>query len=349
MFKRSAAVLAVLLLAAAACGGDSGSEPTVADTPPTSGSETEQPTTAPPSTSDSVPEQPTTAAPEGGGPVYLQVATVNGEPIGVEDVSRLVAVAGDTMTPERFADVLASVILSRVITGEAQRQFGLSLTDEEVEEAVTVTAGPPGEGRQQVLDESELTEEGLYYFVGTNLLVERIAETLAAQSPPPSDEELREMYDSQPASYTNVCSAHILLETEEEGRAALERALAGEDFAELAMELSTGPSGPNGGDLGCAEASSYVSEFADAALAAPLGEPVGPVQTQFGWHVILVSERNAPTFEEARETLAAGMQADPLALWQEWWNGVIAAATVTVEPEYGQWSLQPPYVTPPAS
>lgn len=349
MFKRSAAVLAVLLLAAAACGGDSGSDPAATVAPPTSGSETEQPTTAAPPTSGSVPEQPTTAAPEGGGPVYLQAATVNGEPIGVEDVSRLVAVNGDTMTPDRFAEVLASLILGRVLTGEAQRQFGLSLSDEEMEERVTEVAGPPGEGRQQFLDENQLTEEGLRYFLGTNLLVERVVDALAAQSPPPPEEELREMYESQPASYTNVCSSHILLETEEEGRAALERALAGEDFADLAMELSTGPSAPGGGELGCAEAASYVSEFADATLTAPLGEPVGPVQTQFGWHVILVSERNVPSFEEAREILAAGLQADPIALWEDWWNGVIAAAEVTVEPEYGQWTIQMPYVTPPAS
>lgn len=341
MSKRLAAALAVLLMAAAACGGDSGSEPTVADAAST--------TTVAPPTSGSETEQPTTVAPESGGPVYLQAATVNGEPIGVEDVSRLVSVAGDTMTPERFADVLASVILGRLIVGEAQSQLGLSLSDEEVEERVAQIAGPPGEGRQEFLEENQLTEEGLYYFLGANFLVERIAETLAAAAPPPSDEVLREMYDSQPASYTNVCSSHILLETEEEGLAALERALAGEDFADLARELSTGPSGPAGGYLDCTEADSYVSEFADATLSAPLGEPVGPVQTQFGWHVILVSERQVPSFEEVRGDLEAEFQSNPDALLQEWWNEVIASAAVTVEPEYGRWAPEPPYVTPPAS
>ncbi len=340
MSKRLAAALAVLLMAVAACGGDSESEPTVADAAST--------TVAPP-TSGSEVEQPTTAAPESGGPVYLQAATVNGEPIGVEDVTRLVSVAGDTMAPERFADVLASVILGRLIVGEAQSQLGLSLSDEEVEERIAEIAGPPGEARQQFLEENQLTEEGLYYFLGANFLVERIAETLAASAPPPSEEELREMYDSQPASYTNVCSSHILLETEEEGLAALERALAGEDFAELARELSTGPSGPAGGYLDCTEADSYVSEFADATLSAPLGEPVGPVQTQFGWHVILVSERQAPSFEEVRGDLEAEFQSNPDALLQVWWNEVIASAAVTVEPEYGLWSPEPPYVTPPAS
>lgn len=347
MVKRFPAALVALAMAAAACGGDSQSDPTTAPTAAVAPSATDAPATAA--------SEPTTAAPatttaesENRGPVYLQAATVNGEPIGMDDVTRLVTTSGDIMSPERFAQILASVILGRIMYGQAQSRFGITLTDDEVEAQIAALVQQSGLSREEFLEQNEVTEEGLSYFVGVGMLQDRIAEELAASGPSPTEEQLRQMYDSQPASYTEVCSAHILLESESEAQAALERAQAGEDFAALAMDLSTGPSGPNGGDLGCSPASTYVSEFADATITAPLGEAVGPVQTQFGWHVILVSDRNVTSFEEARPTLEADFGSDPRALWEEWWGGVITGAAVEVEPEYGQWTPQQPFVIPPA-
>lgn len=346
MLKRFPAALAALAMAAAACGGDSQPAPTTV-----APASTVAPTTSA-ATPTSAAAPATTVAPaesDNRGPVYLQAATVNGEPIGMDDVTRLVTVGGDTMSPEQFASVLASVILGRIIYAQAQSQFGITLTDEETEERIAGMVEQSGVSREQFLEENEVTGEGLAYFVGTDILVERIVDELAAADSPATEEELREMYDSQPASYTEVCSSHILLESESEAQAVLERAQAGEDFATLAMELSIGPSGPGGGELGCTTADTYVTEFAEATITAPLGEAVGPVQTQFGWHVILVSERTVPSFEEARAALESARVSDPGALWAEWWGGVITGAAVEVEPEYGQWTPQQPFVIPPAS
>ena len=357
MLKRFPATLVALAMAAAACGGDSQSAPTTAPTATVAPAATDSEATAV-STAETVGEQPTTAAPvtavapaepENRGPVYLQAATVNGEPIGMDDVTRLVTTSGDTMSPDRFAQILASVILGRIIYAQAQSQFGITLTADETEERIAVLIEQSGVSRERFLEENEVTEEGLAYFLGTDILVERVAEALAAAASPLTEEELRELYDSQPASYTEVCSSHILLDSEPEAQAALERARAGEDFADLAMELSTGPSGPNGGDLGCTTADSYVTEFAEATVTAPLGEAVGPVQTQFGWHVILVSERTVPSFQEARAALESASVPDQRALWEEWWGGTISGAAVEVEPEYGQWTPQQPFVIPPPS
>lgn len=347
MLKRFPAALAALAMAAAACGGGSQSDPTTTTTTAAAPAATDAPATAI--------SEPTTPAPvateaesENRGPVYLQAATVNGEPIGMDDVTRLVTTSGDTMSPERFAQILASVILGRIMYGQARSQLGVDLPDDEVETQIAALVQQSGLSREEFLEQNEVTEEGLAYFVGVGMLQERIADELAAAAPPPTEERLRQLYDSQPASYTEVCSAHILLETEAEAQAALERARAGEDFAALAMELSTGPSGPGGGDLGCSPASTYVTEFAEATITAPLGEAVGPVQTQFGWHVILVSDRTVPSFEEVRPTLESDFASDPRALWEEWWGGAITGAAVEVEPEYGQWTPQQPFVIPPS-
>lgn len=104
---------------------------------------------------------------------------------------------------------------------------------------------------------------------------------------------------------------HILVE--EEAKAAEIAALAraeGADFAALAKEHSTGPSGANGGDLGWFEDGQMVPAFQEAAFALEIGEVSDPVQTSFGWHVIKmegVRERPAPALAQVREELIGAM------------------------------------------
>ena len=106
-----------------------------------------------------------------------------------------------------------------------------------------------------------------------------------------------------------LCSNHLLVETEEDAADALQRFIDGEAFADLAIELSTGPSGPSGGDLGCAVEGAFVPEFEAAAYEASSGDVVGPVETEFGWHLIEV-ESVGPASEENHP------DADPVELAQ---------------------------------
>ena len=73
---------------------------------------------------------------------------------------------------------------------------------------------------------------------------------------------------------TEVCASHILLDSEEDADAALERVQGGEDFADVASDVSTGPSGPDGGDLGCSLLGNYVPEFAQGALPGAVNLPL---------------------------------------------------------------------------
>ena len=83
---------------------------------------------------------------------------------------------------------------------------------------------------------------------------------------------------------------HILVDTEEKAIAIKEEIAAGKDFAEAAMESSSCPSKEHGGELGAFSRGQMVKEFEDAAFAATIGELVGPVKTQFGYHLIIVDE-----------------------------------------------------------
>lgn len=105
---------------------------------------------------------------------------------------------------------------------------------------------------------------------------------------------------------------HILVESQGEAIDVIADLNGGADFEELAKERSTGPSGPNGGDLGWFSPNQMVEPFSLAVQAMEDGQfSQDPVQTQFGWHVILREdsrESEPPTFESARENLTVAVQ-----------------------------------------
>lgn len=106
-------------------------------------------------------------------------------------------------------------------------------------------------------------------------------------------DELKEYFDSHKEQYDKkqITASHVLVETEEEANDVLKKAKEGADFAELAKEHSKCPSKEQGGALGTFGPGQMVKEFDEAAQTAPIGEATGPVQTQFGYHVILVHDR----------------------------------------------------------
>jgi peptidyl-prolyl cis-trans isomerase C len=129
-----------------------------------------------------------------------------------------------------------------------------------------------------------------------------------------TQEELQAEYDAvygaaEPVTEYNA--AHILVETEEEAQALIAQLAEGADFAELAAENSIGPSGPNGGALGWFTAGMMVPEFEEAVFALEPGEVSAPVQTQFGWHVVLLNETReqaAPALEDVAAELEEGLR-----------------------------------------
>ena len=142
---------------------------------------------------------------------------------------------------------------------------------------------------------------------------------------------------ANPVPITTVCAKHILVATELEAQDIVIQLLAGEDFAALAdaMSLDSSP----GGDLGCRLAGAYVDDFATAAVEAPLNEVTGPVESRFGWHVIIVSSRSVPTRDEViADPLNRLTSAESSGLWEDWFNGQLEAAVVNVDPEIGTWS-----------
>ena len=127
-------------------------------------------------------------------------------------------------------------------------------------------------------------------------------------------EALQEAYDQAYGSaepQTEYNASHILVATEEEALALVADLDGGADFAALAMERSTGPSGPTGGELGWFARGAMVPPFDAAVAALEVGAISGPVETQFGWHVIQLNETrtmDVPTIAEVQEELLGGIQ-----------------------------------------
>lgn len=89
---------------------------------------------------------------------------------------------------------------------------------------------------------------------------------------------------------SHVKASHILVKTEDEAKQLYEEIKNGKDFAQAAKEHSLCPSGQNGGDLGFFPRGMMVKPFEDVAFSLPVGELSQPVETQFGWHLIMVTD-----------------------------------------------------------
>jgi len=124
-----------------------------------------------------------------------------------------------------------------------------------------------------------------------------------------TDEEILAEYELQmkTAPELQFKARHILVETQAAATDLITQLDEGADFAELAQANSTGPTGPAGGDLGWFSPEQMVKPFSDAVAAMSDGAHTSePVQTQFGWHVIMREEsreNQPPTLDSVRDVL----------------------------------------------
>lgn len=89
---------------------------------------------------------------------------------------------------------------------------------------------------------------------------------------------------------TKVRASHLLVATEDEAKTLREEIVNGKPFGDVAKAVSKCPSAAQGGDLGFFGKGQMVREFEDAAFTLPVGEVSQPIQTQFGWHLLIVTD-----------------------------------------------------------
>lgn len=215
------------------------------------------------------------------------VAKVNGVEITEKDLDFARAEVGDQLAnipaKDRRRDLVLYLIENQLLAGAAKKES---------------------------MDQGDQSEDLMKYYQRRALHDAYFNQKIRAAV---TDEQLKKIYDEQVTKIkpqTEYRARHILVKNEEDAHDIVERLNRGSDFAELAKEKSTGPSGAQGGDLGYFTKGRMVPEFEEAAIKLKKGDVSDPVKTQFGWHVIKledVRESKPPAFDEVKGGLKSGL------------------------------------------
>ena len=223
----------------------------------------------------------------------ISVGTVNGKDIWLDDVLRTVE-----LLPEEFRQAPLENYYSQLVADMIDSQLAAAAARNVAYDKKPEIAAAMQMAANRVLAESWLAEK----------VRAEITETAIKGA--------YDKYVADSASREQVTASHILLETEAEAEAVISALQNGGDFAELAKEKSTGPSGPNGGSLGKFGRGQMVPAFETAAFGLAIGSYSDtPVQTQFGWHVIKVDGKDiapAPDLEVMRAQLENNLSTQTL-------------------------------------
>ena len=224
----------------------------------------------------------------------IAVGTVNGETIYLDEVMQLTEELPDEYRRqplENYYPNLVAEIANTKLAAKAATDNGLQ-NNPLVQDAIRIAS-------ERILAEA-------YFATELRKVV--------------TEEEVKAAYDRYVAdqdSRDEISARHILVAEEQEAIDLIEKLKGGADFAALAQEFSTGPSGPKGGDLGYFGRGQMVPDFEAAAFALEIGTfSAKPVQTQFGWHVIKLEDKRvapAPTLDEMRQQIGTGLTQQSLA------------------------------------
>ncbi len=246
------------------------------------------------------------------------------------DASGMDADARAAMTEPIQHQVLGLFIQSEIITGLAA-SYGFEASDDAVEARMESEAERMGgrEALEQALAQSGLTIELFQQvFLPTQLKVEHIREALVADAEPLEQRTVR----------------HILVETEGEADDIVAELADGGDFAALAEERSTDQgTAIRGGDLGPASRGAYVPEFDEAVWTSSIGDVVGPVESQFGFHVLEIMDETVTAPEDlGPQQLDQVVGAELGAIIE----AAILGAEVEIAPGLGVWDADTASVVP---
>ena len=246
------------------------------------------------------------------------VARVNGEAINKGDldeaVKELESNAGQPVPAEQrdrvFRGMLDQLIGYKLLVQETKaRKTAVPDTEVEARIAQIQKQFPTEEAFKQVLEQRSMTLQKLREDIRDDLLVSKMLDAEIGSKTNVTPEQISTFYQQNPSRFQQgerVRASHILIRVPENGDAAakeqakakandlLKEVKAGKDFAALAKENSQDPgSAVNGGDLGFFEHGQMVPPFDQAAFSLGVGQVSELVETQFGFHIIKVVEKQA--------------------------------------------------------
>jgi parvulin-like peptidyl-prolyl isomerase len=298
-------------------------------------------------------------------------AVVGGDKITVERITSIVdayegsrefkQVAGQGDPQEilrQYEQTRLSQLIRRAVLESRAEDLDVEVTDDDVARRLDQIKAdfPSEEAFQDALAEQGLTSDYLNELVYDSLLEEGLRAKVT-EGAGPTDEELVDFYQENLNDYRQTRAQHILVKSRKLAAALSTRLRAApgnqvEDlFARLAKRYSTDTSNAaKGGDLGYFSEGQFVPPFEQAAADLSIGEVSEPVQTEFGFHVIRVTDRRVAPFEEVRADIEQqlGGQAEDEA-WQKWVVDAYQDADIRVNPRYGELDLDTQQIVNPSA
>ncbi len=265
----------------------------------------------------------------------VAVATVNGTDITKAQLYDKLVEAGGEST-------LQNLITTTLVDQEAKKA-NITVTDEdinaEIEDLKTQFGGE--DALNSALAQSSMTLDDLKAQMPLQVEIRKLLEPKVTVT----DEDIKTYFNDNKATFNQeeeVQASHILVATKEEADAIVKQLKEGADFAALAQEKSSDTgSKDKGGDLGFFKKGDMVTEFSDAAFALKVGETSGAVKSDYGYHVIKVTDRKEAheyTLEEKKDeikkTLISQKVSEMSSTWlQDLTTNAKITNTLTDEPE----------------
>jgi len=278
-------------------------------------------------------------------------ATVNGIDITVAEVQAMRATDAATVDKATFATDLTDAIIDRAVVNAAKVEFSIEPSESEIEVKVQNLRVQIEEARGVSVEEFFATQnlpiERLHAIANQQVVRDKLVEHFGPEAVPATDADANLLLTTDPTGRVEACIRHILVPTEQEAIDAKGRIDGGEEFADVATDIGTDGTAAEGGDLGCQPLGLYVTEFRLAAADAEIGVVTEPVESEFGWHLILVESRDEPSLDEIKDEINLGRVNQ---LVDAWLVDIVKQATVTVDAQYGTWVTDPrPMVQAPVS
>lgn len=199
----------------------------------------------------------------------IPVASLNGETLYLRELVRLAE-----QLPAQYQQIPFAQLYGQLI-------------DELIDTRLAATAG-----REAAIDQRPEVAVAVRLTIDKLVAEIWLGQALSEQVDEAAIGKAYDAYVADAGSREEVNAAHILVEDEQTAKDIITALDGGAEFASLAKEKSTGPSGPNGGDLGYFKRGAMVPGFENAAFALEVGAYTKePVQTQFGWHIIELKDR----------------------------------------------------------
>jgi foldase protein PrsA len=252
---------------------------------------------------------------------------------------------------------LAVLIRREVLRAEAEK-MNIEVTDAELDEQIEqIRAGfDSPQAFEEAMEERGLTLELLRERVRDSQYEDELRAKVVDEVAP-SEDELRAEYESRKAQYQQMRASHILFKPADkvvaQGVADQLQSASDKELPALFKQMSTEytidkVAEKKGGDLGFFLPGQFDPKFVAAAQDLSVGEVSDPVKTDFGWHVIYLTDRRTLSFEEARKDFEDELTVQTQdEAWREWLLSVYRAAEVKVNPRYGEFDEETQQITSP--